>query len=156
MKRTITLTSEDLDFMDNTTDNQDSTVLFYLREILKGDKVHPPHDISEYVNALEALTKPVKMPKIDPNGTYHENPNMNAAIQEFIKHRSSIKKPMTQMGMDRLLRDFKGFTVKECISAIDTAIKGRYQGVFPKKEFSSKESPQTAETQKGIDYSEGL
>jgi hypothetical protein len=156
MKRTITLTAEDFSFIGNSCPSAVYQLMLNLRDRLNGDDVVPAPDLKSDYDKLDKLTKPVKAPKIDPNGTYHDHPNMNAAIQEFIKHRSSIKKPMTQMGMDRLLRDFKGFTVKECISAIDTAIKGRYQGVFPKKEFSSKESPQTAEVQKGIDYSEGL
>jgi hypothetical protein len=156
MKRTITLTAEDLQFMNGMSTNRIGELFLDVHERLKGYDITPRAGDEGVWKKLDSITKPIKAPKIDPNGTYHDNPNMNAAIQEFIKHRSSIKKPMTQMGMDRLLRDFKGFTVKECISAIDTAIKGRYQGVFPKKEFSSKESPQTAEVQKGIDYSEGL
>jgi hypothetical protein len=92
----------------------------------------------------------------DPNGTYHAHPTMNDKIREFIRARKEAKKPMTKRAVDMLLDKFKkgGFTIGECTEAIDEAIVGNYQGVFPKKKFKRPEHANP--DPKTVDYTEGL
>lgn len=92
----------------------------------------------------------------DPNGVYHPHERMNSKLQEFILARKEIRKPITKRAIEQLMEKFKkgGFTVGECVEALDTAIVGGYQGVFPKKKFikASWQNPDPATT----DYTEGL
>ena len=127
---------------------------------------HPPLT-STPVAAINVatLTKPTRpkaapKPKADPDATYYPHEGMNAAIQEFIRHREEIKKPMTPRAVEIMLKDFKGFTVKECMDAIKTSIVGGYQGVFPKKESLVNGSKPKDETsgpniRTDIDYKKG-
>jgi hypothetical protein len=112
-----------------------------------------------YLSVQKALGKESRKKNTeyaDLNGTYHTHPKMNSKIQEFIKARKEAKKPMTKRAVEMLLDKFKkgGFTIGECIEAIDVAILGNYQGVFPKKQFkrAAHENPDP----KIIDYTEGL
>lgn len=92
----------------------------------------------------------------DVNGTHHGVVPMNAAIREFIDARKAMGKPLTEKALQMMLKRFRegGFTVKECIEAINVAISAGHMGVFPKKSFR-KTNP-TDMTPKEIDYSEGL
>ena len=156
MKRTITLTAEDLDFILISEDSTVATVMFYLHKILQGNEgIQPPNNISEIYKRLDALTHPVKKSrptklKADPDATYHSNESMNKAIQVFIRHRDEIKKPMTPRAVESLLNRFKGHTIKECTEAIETSIVAGYQGVFPKQ--GKEEKPNYSKA----DYTEGL
>lgn len=105
------------------------------------------------VTDVATLTKPSRpkgtsKQKADPNATYHTHASMNKSIQDFIRHREEIKKPMTPRAVELMMMDFKGFSIKECTEAIKTAIVGGYQGVFPKKESASP-------SQKSYDVSAG-
>jgi len=92
----------------------------------------------------------------DPEGTYHDHPRMNTAIQEFIKARKEARKPMTRRAVEQLLLKFKkgGFTIGECVEALEIAIVGNYQGVFPKKRFVKaawqNPDPNTVDYKKGL------
>jgi ABC-type glutathione transport system ATPase component len=92
----------------------------------------------------------------DPEATYHPHEKMNGKIQEFIKARKEARKPMTKRAVNQLLLKFKngGFNIGECVEAIEVAIVGNYQGVFPKKKFRKPEHSNP--DPKTVDYSEGL
>jgi hypothetical protein len=127
---------------------------------------HPPltstavaaTDVQTSIKSAKPKSPP--KPKADPDATYYPHEGMNAAIQEFIRHREEIKKPMTPRAVDLMLKEFKGFTVKECMEAIKTSIVGGYQGVFPKKESLVNGSKPKDETsgpniRTDIDYKKG-
>jgi uncharacterized phage protein (TIGR02220 family) len=60
MKRTITLTAEDLSFIDNTSDNNIIVILVLLRKRLNGEDVISGTSTSAIYNELDKLTSPVK------------------------------------------------------------------------------------------------
>lgn len=64
MKRTITLTAEDLEFIRETSDADISTIFSYLQEYLNGNQIGIPNRISEQFEKLHALTRPVKNPTL--------------------------------------------------------------------------------------------
>lgn len=92
----------------------------------------------------------------NPIGVHHHVTSMNAAILEFIEARRSMGKPLTEKALQMMLRRFRegGFTVKECIEAINVAISAGHMGVFPRKSF--RKTGPTDIAPKEIDYSEGL
>lgn len=91
----------------------------------------------------------------DPDKNYHHNPKMNTAIQDFIKARKELRKPITNRAVEMLMKKFKEgeFSIGECVEAIQDAIAGNYQGVFPKKKFRAANNDVKPED---LDYSEGL
>ena len=112
-----------------------------------------------YAGLQKELGKAAKKNSVeyaDPLGTYHEHAKMNEAIQEFIAARKEIRKPATMRAINKLISDFKkgGFTIGECIDAINVAIRGNHQAVYPKKKFKRPE--QAVPDRSTIDYSEGL
>lgn len=64
MKRTITLTAEDLQFMDETSDNDIALIFALLRERLRGNEVVSGTRTADMYNKLDSLTRPVKAPSL--------------------------------------------------------------------------------------------
>jgi hypothetical protein len=52
------------------------------------------------------------------------------AFKEFANHRTTIKKPMTQLALEKLNNRLIKFNTQDIISAIDKSIEGGWQGVF--------------------------
>jgi hypothetical protein len=126
--------------------------LFHKKELERSiDEIH-----AGFQKALGKDSRKKNTEYADPNGTYYESPKMNSAIQDFIVARKEAKKPMTKRAVEQLLLKFKkgGFTIRECVEAIDVAIIGNYQGVFPKKKFGKE--PVRMPDPKTTDYTEGL
>lgn len=66
-----------------------------------------------------------------------DNKNFQTSIKEFITHRKTIKKELTQLACTKIANKWTQFTIKEVCEAIDTAIMNNYTGVFPKKEYTN-------------------
>ena len=112
-----------------------------------------------YKGLQKALGKEVRKSSVkyaNPIGVHHHVTSMNAAILEFIEARKSMGKPLTDKALQMMLKRFRegGFTVKECIEAINVAISAGHMGVFPRKSF--RKTGPTDIAPKEIDYSEGL
>jgi len=108
--------------------------------------------------ALGKESKKKSVQYADPTLDYHSHERMNYTIKAFIVNRKDIGKPITNLAVELLLKKFKNgnFTIKECITALSTAIIGGYQGVFPKKEYGKKDRAVDFEGDGSTDYTEGL
>lgn len=71
-----------------------------------------------------------------------ENEELKSEIQEFIKMRTKIKKPLTTHALELILKDLNKITpnVDEQIQIIKQSIKNGWQGVFPLKENKKQDS----------------
>ena len=81
-------------------------------------------------------TKSVSSKKGKKTETWPEIPGSPAfkeAALRFKESRAATKHPMTPLAMVGLIKHLDKFTESEIIEAIDAAIIGGYQGVFPKK-----------------------
>jgi len=75
--------------------------------------------------------------------TYSDIPNLNTAIQEFVKFRKSIKKPMTDNAVKLMLNKLNKMTtdVNEQIEIINQSILGGWTGIYPLKENNRRKEP---------------
>lgn len=71
-----------------------------------------------------------------------ENEDLKNEIQEFVKMRTKIKKPLTTHALELVLKDLNKITpnVDEQIQIIEQSIKNGWQGVFPLKENKKQDS----------------
>jgi hypothetical protein len=53
------------------------------------------------------------------------------SLKQFMEHRKQLKKPVTQLALEKIVKSLEPFSVDERISAIDKAIASGWQGVFP-------------------------
>ena len=72
--------------------------------------------------------KPKKTPK-----AYSDDPELDAAIKEFIKHRRAIKSPMTDKAIELFLNKLDTLSTdkQEQIQLINTAIERGWKSVYP-------------------------
>ena len=71
-----------------------------------------------------------------------ENEELKSEIQEFVKMRVKIKKPLTTHALELILKDLNKITpnIDEQIQIIEQSIKNGWQGVFPLKEDKKQDS----------------
>ena len=96
--------------------------------------------VAKYAAQIEALYEKPKgrskkpTPHVNPEDNFHEDPELNAALQMFVRERKLKRVPVTENAMRLILLDLREFTVEELTKAVIIACKSNYQGVFPKKE----------------------
>jgi phage replication O-like protein O len=91
----------------------------------------------------ETLTKETKQKKGEANASVSSSKKKKEeldfsmvsvelvdAFKEFVNHRITIKKPMTQLALEKLNNRLIKFNTQDIISAIDKSIEGGWQGVF--------------------------
>jgi hypothetical protein len=61
------------------------------------------------------------------------SPALAEAIEEFIKHRKCLKKPLTDYGLKRILTKLSNMakTEEEQIAILNQSIENGWQGIFP-------------------------
>jgi len=108
--------------------------------------------------ALGKESKKKSVQYADTNLSYHSHERMDCMIKAFIFSRKEIGHPMTKLAVTLMLKQFKsgGFTIKECIEALNAAIVGGHQGVYPKKGYGKKDRAVDFEGDENTDYTEGL
>jgi len=102
---------------------------------------------------------PKKKELIDyfPN-KWKSNVEFQKSINEFIQHRKTIRKQLTELACVKLSNHCIGYTIEEVCKAVDTTIMNGYTGLFPKKEYNN-QSKQTntsgtrSQTDQTVDYS---
>lgn len=79
------------------------------------------------------------------NIIYNADPQLNAAIKEFIKFRKEIKRPMTDHAIELLINKLYKLSsdTSEQIEILNQSMLNGWQGVFPLKE-SGKKPKETA------------
>ncbi len=67
------------------------------------------------------------------NSHVAESPALAEAIEEFIKHRKCLKKPLTDYGLKRILTKLSNMakTEEEQIAILNQSIENGWQGIFP-------------------------
>ena len=83
-------------------------------------------------------TKPPKVkkltPYVDPQDDFHEDPELNKALQMFAQDRKDRRKPMTFNAMKLNLDKLEEFSTEQLTKALYESISNGYMGVFPRKE----------------------
>ena len=71
-----------------------------------------------------------------------ESESLRVEIQEFVKMRTRIKKPLTAHALDLILRELNRLTpnIDEQVLIVQQSIKNGWQGVFPLKEDKKQDS----------------
>ena len=54
------------------------------------------------------------------------------ALMQYIQHRKEMKKPMTDLSLQKFIAELEPYSVQERISAINVSIANGWRGVFPK------------------------
>ena len=94
-------------------------------------------------------TKNIKNIKKDKNiknnNHYSDDPELNEALITFAEHRKNLKKPLTERGMELIIKKLNNltFSTNEQIEILNQSIENGWQGVFPlkdKKETINKKS----------------
>lgn len=62
-----------------------------------------------------------------------DTPEFREVFEMWLDNRKELKKPATSIAIKLQLKKLSGFTVNECIEAIESAILHNWQGIFPKK-----------------------
>lgn len=87
---------------------------------------------------------------------YTDNEDLKETLEEFLKMRKSIKKPMTNKAMELLLKKLNGMTCKndEKIAILNQSIFNSWQGIFPLKEGAQdgRKSNNGSNTEDKIEY----
>lgn len=89
---------------------------------------------------------------------YTDNEDLRETLEEFLKMRKSIKKPMTNKAMELLLKKLNKMTCKndEKVAILNQSIFNSWQGIFPLKEGiqdGRKEQPNnSSNTEDKIEY----
>jgi hypothetical protein len=81
---------------------------------------------------------PTKL-KLDVSELDNIDPRAKQSILEWIEYKTSIKKPMKQPALKKLLKS----SPQAIITAVDASIMNGYQGLFPEK-YESKQQQYTA------------
>jgi hypothetical protein len=84
-------------------------------------------------------TPPSTKPKLDVSELDNIDPKAKQSILEWIEYKDSIKKPMKQPALKKLLKS----SPQAIIAAVDASIMNGYQGLFPEK-YESKQQHYTA------------
>ena len=84
-------------------------------------------------------TPPSTKPKLDVSELDNIDPRAKQSILEWIEYKTSIKKPMKQPALKKLLKS----SPQAIIAAVDASIMNGYQGLFPEK-YESKQQQYTA------------
>lgn len=64
---------------------------------------------------------------------------------EFSKNRNDKKKPLTEVSIQRLFKKFSRYSYEVVIQAMETAVTGGYQGVFPESVRVNGHAPKPAQ-----------
>lgn len=77
---------------------------------------------------------------------YTDNEKLIETLQDFLKMRKSIKKPMTSRATDLLLKKLNNLaaTDDEKIEILNQSIFNSWQGIFPLKSIEQKSQPKVA------------
>ena len=168
MKRTITLTAEDLQFMNGMSTNRIGELFLDVHERLKGYDITPRAGDEGVWKKLDSLTSPVKTAALGTsevcqicadrlNGLLGTKFRPNA--QSMKTHVSArLREGYGQEDflavIDKKVAEWKGTDMEKFIRP-ETLFGPKFEG-YLNQSVSNSKGPQTAETQKGIDYSEGL
>lgn len=84
------------------------------------------------------------------NIIYNADPQLNAAIKEFIKFRRGMKKPMTDHAIELLINKLNKLSsdTSEQIEILNQSMLNGWQGVFPLKESGKKPKETTIDESK--------
>lgn len=88
--------------------------------------------------------KTKKTNKADLEKLYSENPQVNEAFIQFLKHRIEIKKPATQRAADMLFAELKKLCSNstEAVELINHCIMNGWQGFYKPKQNGNKPTQQ--------------
>lgn len=64
---------------------------------------------------------------------------LDKAFADFVSHRKAMKKPMTEIAIDRMIKKLSGYDNDTAIAALEKSIENGWQGVFPEKEEKKKQ-----------------
>ena len=88
-------------------------------------------------------TPPSTKPKLDVSELDNIDPRAKQSIMEWIEYKDSIKKPMKQPALKKLLKS----SPQAIIAAVDASIMNGYQGLFPEKHESKQQQFSTPQHQ---------
>jgi hypothetical protein len=98
----------------------------------------PPLLFQSTEESPKTSTKPPKVkkltPYVDPQDDFHEDPELNKALQMFAQDRKDRRKPMTFNAMKLNLDKLEEFSTEQLTKALYESISNGYMGVFPRKE----------------------
>lgn len=75
-----------------------------------------------------------KSPHVNPEDNFHEDPELNKALQLFAQDRKDRRNPMTVNAMKLNLDKLKEFSKERLTDALYESIRNGYTGVFPRNE----------------------
>lgn len=77
---------------------------------------------------------------------FSDNEEVRKAIRDFIEHRKTIKKPMNELALERMLATLAkiGSTDQERIAILDKSIERGWAGIFPLKDEDKQQAPAPA------------
>lgn len=95
-------------------------------------------DIDKEKDKEKINKKEKKSPSADLEKIIRDNFSDNEVIdcvKEFIKMRKAIKKPLTQRGLELMIKKLYGFTtnIDEQIEILNNSIMNNWQGIYPLK-----------------------
>lgn len=85
--------------------------------------------------------KNIKKDKKERNNHYSDDPELNEALIAFVKHRKNLRKPLTDEGVELIVKKLNKmtFSVHEQIEILNQSIEQGWQGIFPLKKEEQKE-----------------
>jgi len=96
--------------------------------------------VAKYAAQIEALYEKPKerskkpKPYVNPEDNFHEDPELNKALQLFAQDRKDRRNPMTVNAMKLNLDKLEDCSVEQLTNALYESIRNGYTGVFPKKD----------------------
>jgi len=97
--------------------------------------------VAKYAAQIEALYNKPKVkkpnPYVIPEDDFHEDHELNKALQLFAQERKIKGNPMTLNAMKLNLDKLKEFSVEELTKSLYESIRNGHTGIFPKKERQS-------------------
>jgi hypothetical protein len=92
----------------------------------------------------EGTNKGISKPRIPSYRSHITDQRFESSWEDFKEHRKQIKKPMTELAKNRMLKKLGKYSVSVAIEMLDRSIENGWQGVF---ELDGKEQAPSIESE---------
>ena len=111
----------------------------------EGTRNHVPLEVGgTNEGTREGTNEGLSKPRTPSYRSHITDQRFNISWQDFKEHRKQIKKPMTELAENRMLKKLGKYSVSVAIEMLDRSIENGWQGVF---ELDGKEQAQSLDSE---------